>query len=74
MFLEENTVDDVHLSDAMNDKEKVTLASVKARLKVAANKEVNAVLKSAQALFDAETQAKKVYKETQEKLDIAVFS
>lgn len=74
IFLEENTGEDGLLADAMNDKQKVTIASVKARLKVAANKEEKAVLKSAQALFDAETQAKKVYKETQEKLDIAVFS
>ncbi len=34
-FLEENIGDDGLLSDAMNDKEKVTAASIKARFKVA---------------------------------------
>lgn len=73
-FLEENIGDDGLLSDAMNDKEKVTAASIKARFKVATNKEEKAVLKTAQALFDAETKAKKAHKEAQEKLDLAVFA
>ena len=72
-FLEENGGEDGLLADAMNDKEKVTAASVKTRLKVATDKEEKAVLKAAQVLFDAETIAKKAHKEAQEKLDIAVF-
>ncbi|ELE3270524.1 type I restriction-modification system subunit M [Salmonella enterica subsp. enterica serovar Montevideo] len=73
-FLEENSGEDGLLADAMNDKEKVTAASIKARFKVATDKEEKAVLKTAQALFDAETKAKKAHKEAQEKLDLAVFA
>ncbi|HHL7797419.1 TPA: type I restriction endonuclease subunit M, partial [Citrobacter freundii] len=73
-FLEENIGDDGLLSDAMNDKEKVTAASIKARFKVATDKDEKVVLKTAQALFDAETKAKKAHKEAQEKLDLAVFA
>lgn len=73
-FIEENSGEDGFLADAMNDKEKVTAASVKARLKVATDKEEKAVLKAAQELFDAETKAKKAHKEAEEKLDHAVFA
>lgn len=73
-FLEENSGEDGLLADAMNDKEKVTAASIKARLKVATDKEEKEVLKTTQKLFDAETRAKKEYKEAQEKLDVAVFA
>lgn len=73
-FLEENSGEDGLLADAMNDKEKVTVASIKARLKVATDKEEKAALKTAQTLFDAETRAKKTHKEAKEKLEIAVFS
>ncbi|MOA29699.1 hypothetical protein D3C78_1507310 [compost metagenome] len=58
----------------MNDKEKVTAASVKARIKVATDKEELAVLKQAQQLFDAETRAKKAHKEASDALDKAVFA
>ncbi|WP_259281199.1 hypothetical protein [Enterobacter sp. EC_50] len=58
----------------MNDKEKVTAASVKARLKVATDSEEKTALKFVQALFDVETKAKKAHKEAQEKLDHAVFA
>ena len=73
-FLEENSGEDGLLADAMNDKEKVTAASIKARLKVATDKEEKAVLKASQTLFDTETKAKKAHKEAQEKLDLAVFA
>lgn len=58
-FLEENSGEDGLLADAMNDKEKVTATSVKARLKVTTDKEEKAGLRIAQVLFDAETKAKK---------------
>ena len=73
-FIEENSGEDGLLADAMNDKEKVTAASIKARLKVATDREEKVALKAAQGLFDAESQAKKTYKEAQEKLDLAVFA
>ncbi|STV14306.1 type I restriction-modification system, M subunit [Klebsiella pneumoniae subsp. pneumoniae] len=73
-FLEENSGEDGLLADAMNDKEKVTAASVKGRLKVATDEEEKAILKSAQALFDTESKAKKAHKKFQEKMDLAVFT
>lgn len=73
-FLEENSGEDGLLADAMNDKEKVTAASIKARLKVATDKEEKAMLKATQTLFDAEIKAKKAHKEAQERLDLAVFA
>ncbi|ARD38618.1 N-6 DNA methylase [Edwardsiella ictaluri] len=73
-FIEEQSGEEGGLVEAMNDKEKVTAASVKARIKAATDKEELAVLKQAQQLFDAETRAKKAHKEARESLDKAVFS
>lgn len=72
-FIEENSGENGLLADSMNDKEKVTAASVKARLKVATDKEEKAALKTAQTLFDAESRAKKAHKDAQEKMDVRVF-
>ena len=73
-FIEEQSGEEGGLVDAMNDKEKVTAASVKARIKAATDKEELAVLKQAQQLFDAETRAKKAHKEASDALDKAVFA
>jgi type I restriction enzyme M protein len=72
-FLEENSGDDGLLSDALNDKDKITKASVTARLKLATDREEQAALKQAKKLFDAEADAKKALKDAQEALDLAVF-
>ena len=78
-FIEENSSsgsgggDDGLLSEALNDKDKVTKASVTARLKLAKDPEEKAALKQAKNLFDAETDAKKTLKEAQDELDLAVF-
>jgi type I restriction enzyme M protein len=72
-YIEENSGDDGLLSEALNDKDKVTAASVKARLKLATDADEKAVLKQAQNLFDAEAEGKKSLKEHQEALDLAVF-
>ena len=72
-YLEEHSGDDGLLSEALNDKDKVTAASVKARLKLATEPDEKAALKQAQKLFDAEAEAKKSLKEQQEALDLAVF-
>ena len=72
-YLEEHSGDDGLLSDALNDKDKVTAASVKARLKLATDADEKAALQQAQKLFDAEAEAKKSLKEHQEALDLAVF-
>ncbi len=72
-YLEEHGDDDGLLSDALNDRDKVTAASVKARLKLATDPDEKAALKQVQKLFDAEADAKKSLKEHQDALDLAVF-
>jgi len=72
-YIEENSGDDGLLSEALNDKDKVTAASVKARLKLATDADEIAALKQAQTLFESEAEGKKSLKEHQEALDLAVF-
>ncbi|MCQ8105298.1 type I restriction-modification system subunit M [Methylomonas sp. SURF-2] len=72
-YIEEHSGDDGLLSEALNDKDKVTAASVKARLKLATDTDEKAALKQAQKLFDAEAEGKKSLKEHQEALDLAAF-
>ncbi|WP_294844730.1 type I restriction-modification system subunit M [uncultured Gilliamella sp.] len=72
-YLEENGGDDGLLNDAVNDKDKVTKATVTTRLKVATNADEKAALKQAKKLFDCEADAKKALKEAQDALDLAVF-
>lgn len=78
-YLEENSSsgsgggEDGLLNDALNDKDKVTKATVTARLKLATDPDEKAALKQAKKLFDAEADAKKALKEAQEALDLAVF-
>lgn len=71
-YLEENSGEDGLLSDALNDKDKVTKATVTARLKLATDPDEKAALKQAKKLFDAEADAKKALKEAQDALDLAV--
>ena len=72
-YLEENSGDDGLLNDALNDKDKVTKATVTARLKLASDPDEKAALKQAKKLFDAEAYAKKALKEAQDALELAVF-
>ena len=72
-YIEENSGEDGLLNDALNDKDKVTKATVTARLKLATDPDEKAALKQAKKCFDAEANAKKALKEAQEALDIAVF-
>ncbi|HAS3628732.1 TPA: type I restriction-modification system subunit M [Vibrio cholerae] len=72
-YLEENSGEDGLLNDALNDKDKVTKATVTARLKLATDSDEKAALKQAKKLFDAEAEAKKALKEAQEALDLAVL-
>lgn len=76
-FIEENTSsgsgDDGLLNDALNDKDKITAASVKARLKLATDAEEQRALKQCSKLMDAETKAKKALKTAQDELDLAIF-
>lgn len=72
-YLEENSGEDGLLNDALNDKDKVTKATVTARLKLASDPDEKAALKQAKKLFDAEGDAKKALKEAQDALDLAVF-
>ncbi len=71
-YLEENSGDEGLLNDALNDKDKVTKATVTARLKLATDPDEKAALKHAKKLFDAEADAKKALKEAQDALDLAV--
>ncbi len=78
-FIEENSSsgsgggEDGLLNDALNDKDKVTKATITARLKLATDSDEKAALKQAKKLFDAEGDAKKALKEAQDALDLAVF-
>lgn len=72
-YLEENSGDEGLLNDALNDKDKVTKATVTARLKVAIDPDEKSALKQVKKLFDNESDAKKALKEAQDALDLAVF-
>ncbi|MTC83945.1 type I restriction-modification system subunit M [Providencia stuartii] len=72
-YLEENSGDEGLLNDALNDKDKVTKATVTARLKVATDPDEKSALKQVKKLFDNEADAKKALKEAQDALDLAVF-
>ncbi len=72
-YLEENSGDDGLLNETLNDKDKVTKATVTARLKVATDPDEKSALKQAQKLFDNEANAKKVLKKAQDALNLAVF-
>lgn len=72
-YLEENSGDEGLLNDALNDKDKVTKATVTARLKVAIDPDEKSALKQVKKLFDNEADAKKALKEAQDALDLAVF-
>ncbi len=73
-YLEEQGAEDGLLADAMNDKDKITKASVAARTKLATDADEVKALKQATKLFNAEAAAKKAVKEAQEALDLSVFN
>ena len=73
-YLEEHGTEDGLLVDAINDKDKITKASVAARTKLATDIDEVTALKQATKLFNAETAAKKAVKESQEALDLSVFN
>ncbi|EGR2426825.1 type I restriction-modification system subunit M [Vibrio cholerae] len=72
-YIEEHSTEDGLLADALNDKDKVTAASVKARLKLASDPDERKALQHLQRLFDSEGSSKKAVKEQQDKLDLLVF-
>ncbi|GBL03177.1 type I restriction-modification system subunit M [Glaciecola sp. KUL10] len=80
-YLEEHGSEEGLLVEALNDKDKITKASVAARLKELAvipakagiSEEIKA-LKQATKLFNAEAATKKAVKEAQEALDLSVFN
>ncbi|HCV05728.1 MAG TPA: type I restriction-modification system subunit M [Pseudoalteromonas sp.] len=73
-YLEEHGGEDGLLVEALNDKDKITKASVAARAKLATDSDEVKALKQATKLFNAEAAAKKAVREAQEALDLAVFS
>jgi type I restriction enzyme M protein len=73
-YLEEHGGEDGLLVEALNDKDKITKASVAARTKLATDADEVKVLKQATKLFNAEAAAKKAVKEAQEVLDLSVYN
>ncbi|MEG3692831.1 type I restriction-modification system subunit M [Vibrio coralliirubri] len=73
-YLEEQSSEDGLLVEAINDKDKITKASVAARTKLATDSEELTALKQATKLFNADAAAKKAVKTAQEALDLAVFN
>ena len=73
-YLEEHGAEDGLLVEALNDKDKITKASVAARTKLATDTDEVNVLKQATKLFNAVATAKKAVKESQEALDLSVFN
>ncbi|RZF77748.1 SAM-dependent DNA methyltransferase [Pseudoalteromonas sp. CO325X] len=73
-YLEEHGGEDGLLVDALNDKDKITKASVAARTKLATDAGEVKALKQATKLFNGEAAAKKAVKEAIDALDLAVFN
>lgn len=72
-YIEEHSTEEGLLAEALNDKDKVNAASVKARLKLSQDADERKALRHVQQLFDSETSAKKTVKEQQDQLDLLVF-
>ncbi|HIF9126985.1 TPA: type I restriction-modification system subunit M [Photobacterium damselae] len=73
-YLEKHGGEDGALVEAINDKDKITKASVAARTKLATDAEELKALKQVAKLFNAEASTKKAVKEAQEALDLLVFN
>lgn len=73
-YLEEHGSEDGLLVEALNDKDKITKASVAGRAKLATDAGEVKALKQATKLFNTEAAAKKALKEAQEALDFTVFN
>ena len=73
-YLDEHGGEDGLLVEALNDKDKITKASVASRAKLATDSDEVKALKQATKLFNAEAAAKKLVKEAQEALDLSVFN
>ncbi|MDD2223899.1 MAG: type I restriction endonuclease subunit M, partial [Pseudomonas sp.] len=73
-LIEEHTSEEGLLAEALSDSDKVTKATVTARLKHATDAEEREVLQQAKQLFDLETTAKAQLKTAQEQLDAAVLA
>lgn len=72
-YLEAHGAEDGLLMEAVNDKDKITKASIAARAKLATDTHELKALKQATRLFNAEAAAKKAVKDAQEALDLAVL-
>lgn len=73
-FIEEHTNDEGLLLDSLNDKDKITLASLKARLKETQDSEEIEVIKQVQKMVEKESKLKKEVKDLQDALDVQVFN
>ena len=68
-YIEENTVEDGLLVEALTDSGKISKASVTARLKLATDADEISALKQVKKLIEQEAKAKKAVKSAQEALD-----
>jgi len=73
-YVEEHSVEDGLLADAMTDAGKVSKASVTARQKLATDAEEIAALKTVKKLIEVEATNKKSVKTAQDDLDVEVFA
>lgn len=73
-LIEEHSSEEGLLAEALSDSDKVTKATVTARLKHATDAEEREVLQQAKQLFDLETTTKAQLKTAQEQLDAAVLA
>lgn len=71
-YLEEHSGEDGLLNQALNDKDKITKASVAARIKITNDAEELKVLKQASRLFLDDAAGKRAVKQAQEALDLLV--
>ena len=72
-YLEENSSEDGLFSAALNEKDKVTKASVAARFKLSTDNEERSALKQVEKLFNQEATTKRAVKAAQDALDLAVL-
>ena len=73
-YIEEHSIEDGLLADAMTDAGKVSKASVTARQKLVTDLDEVAALKKVKKLIEAEAAAKKAVKTAQEALDAKIFA
>lgn len=73
-LIEEHTGEEGLLNEALNDKDRVTATSVRARLKVVVDVEEKTLLEKASQLYADETRLRRAVREAKAALDLQVFA